>query len=347
MNKKPERQGSATSGQALAAQYSQLLGTQQLGTEIMASIARTNGFGESFASAQRAGIEAANKVMKSQQTGAELVANVVRAQGTGESFARAQHQMLEMASSLAGTQRLAGAFVSAQTVAAAELSHRFPGIGDTGVRAVTQALAVHVEPLSGMPWFNTAIQAGYVPQLEGVLPPVLRNLDMSQVFRPWLGTPAYRPLGDAGEDLAQWVIGLLSGSATASPERFAEIADRLESVELDEESAQRLSQMAEDEPAVQAGLKSLGIQRFVPQTLGGLLAVSAALGISVSLLMIVGLIWAPALMAIIGTSVGTGAGVGVAVFKGGITFSPGARAQLDAMKPTDPGAEDDGGPAGS
>lgn len=352
MNENPKPRAAPSRG-SLAAQYSQLLGMQQLGTELMASVTRTNALGESFARAQRTGNEVASSVLKSQKSGTELVANVIRAQGTGESFARTQRLGLEMVSNLASTQRLAGVFASAQAVATAHVSRSLPGVlglGDLGVWAFTQALAVNMEPSPGMRWFNTAMQAGDVPQLAGVLPPMLRNWDLSSVFRPLLDAPSYRPLGDAGQDLAQWVAGRLTGSAAATPERFEEIAGSLESIELDEESAQRLARMAEDEPTVQAGLKWLGLQRFTPQSLNGLLALSAALGISVSILMVIGLIWAPLLTAIITGSIGTGTTVGVAAFKGGIIFSPGARAQLDAMKPTHPDAhtdEDDDGPEGT
>ena len=335
MDKKPERRGSATSGQTLAAQYSQLLGMKQLGTELMASVARVDAVGNGFARAQRTGNEVASSVLKSQKSGAELVANVIRAQGTGESFARTQRLGLEMVSSFASTQRLAGVFASAQALGAAQISRHWssvPGLGDIGVRAVAQALTVHIEPLSGMRWFNTAMQAGGVPQLAGVLPPMLRNWDLSQVFRPLLESPEYRPLGAAGEDLAQWVAGRLSGSAEASTERFEEIAGSIESIELDAEFVRQLEEIAQDEPEVRKATKFLGLS-FREKSLGAraILALSTAAGLAILILMIVGGIWAPALTEIISEGITKAWTGGAGVFTLLIAFSPRARAQIMAM----------------
>ena len=316
MNEKPEPRG-VPAGRNVAQQYSTVAGVRSPAVDMLNSFVKTRqGMAASLTGIKSPAAEMLNSFAKTRQ-------------GLSASFAGVRSPAAEMLTSYTKNHGLAAQLV--ETFASAPgLSVQLAGM--SGARALVQGLATRMSPWRGISLINTV---GPLPQVD-FLPPTLRNWDMSQVFRPLLETPEYRQLGEAGEDLAEWVEERFSGAETASPERFEEIAGRLETVELDEESEQQLECMAQDETALQAGARFLGIQRYVPQTLGGVLALSAAVSIAVSIMLILGMVYAPAQTEIIVENVGKGLAAGGGTYMLAIRFSPRARAQLDAMKRTDP-----------
>lgn len=163
---------------------------------------------------------------------------------------------------------------------------------------------------------------------------------MGKVLEPLLETMDFRPFGGAAGALADWAEDRLSGIETASPQRFEEIAEALAGVELDEESERQFEHLLGDEAALKSVATYWGLEKLSLTKRETVVAISILAGFTSFLLLIVGLVAAPALTGIITGSVGGGAAAAKTVHGLLIKYSPEAQAKLDTMKPKDPAVGD-------
>ncbi|WP_104056302.1 MULTISPECIES: hypothetical protein [unclassified Arthrobacter] len=357
MNEKPERRGSAARGQTLAAQYSKLLAPMAEQVAMAQRFASQLGpLAEQAVAAQRFAAQLApmaEQVAMAQRFASQLgplAEQAVAAQ-------RFAAQLAPMAEQVAMAQRFASQLgpLAEQAVAAQRFAAQLaPMVAE---HSAAQRLAVQMAPITAQlvtmqrfasqlgPWMGQVVAAQrlveqvHAERIVGMLPHTVHSPALSAMLRPLLETPEYKKFGPAAVELSQWAAERLSGAETASPERFAEIANRFDGVELDKESEQQLEQLAEDEGALRAFLASWGIEKFLPKTRANIMTARALMGYAAFLLLVVGLLGNPVLTGIILTSLGGAWKVqketGVFLIK----YSPEARSQIDSMGPTDPEAD--------